>query len=223
MKQKIILLLFIGVSLLVCSCNQKRQDYFLEKSLKKTKNHLAVKKSNRNTDSELIEKECPETASQEALTEQPDDAVSTESMSDVSLNSKQSTGENSESITEKNILEELAAIKQPLDDTSYIGEYTDADVKEPNLEIAKGNGDSYIVQIGIYRLTTLNDGIGKLTAKGMNFTATDAAGNPISGIITIWNQTAIVTFTDSTWAYLTNGSSFQYTKISNTPNIQNDI
>lgn len=54
------------------------------------------------------------------------------------------------------------------------------------------------MQIGIYRLTSLEDGVGELTADGLLFTATDAAGNPISGIITADGKTATVTFTDST-------------------------
>jgi len=56
----------------------------------------------------------------------------------------------------------------------------------------------------------------------MNFTATDAAGNPIRGIITADGQAATVTFTDSTWDYLQNGSVFQYTKSSDTSNIWNE-
>lgn len=106
-----------------------------------------------------------------------------------------------------------------LNDSAYIGEYLDEDVKEPNLEIAKSDDGKYIVQIGIFRLTTLDDGVGELAEEGMAFTATDAAGNPISGMITVEGETATVTFTDSTWDYLENGSSFKYTKSSEIPNV----
>ncbi|MCM1112676.1 MAG: hypothetical protein NC399_05425 [Muribaculum sp.] len=109
------------------------------------------------------------------------------------------------------------------EDALYIGEYLDSDVWEPNLEIAKGEDGKYIVQIGIFRLTQINDGVGELTAEGMKFTATDAAGNPISGVITVEGQTATVTFTDSTWEYLPNGSAYQYTKSSDTPNLETDL
>ena len=105
------------------------------------------------------------------------------------------------------------------DDAKYIGEYLDSDVNEPNLEIAKDEDGKYIVQIGIYRLTSLEDGIGELTEEGMVFTATDAAGNPISGIITVDDEIATVTFTDSTWDLLENGSSFVYSKSSDEPNV----
>lgn len=114
---------------------------------------------------------------------------------------------------------EPTAAEAALDDALYIGEYLDSDVLDPNLEIAKGEDGKYIVQIGIFRLTSLDDGVGELTAEGMKFTATDAAGNPISGVITVEDQTATVTFTDSTWEYLPNGSAYQYTKSSDTPNL----
>lgn len=101
----------------------------------------------------------------------------------------------------------------------YIGEYIDYDNGDPNLEIAKGEDGKYIVQIGIFRLCTLDDGVGKLTAEGMLFTATDPAGNPISGVITVEEELAKVTFTDSTWTYLENGTAYEYIKSSETPNI----
>ena len=101
----------------------------------------------------------------------------------------------------------------------YIGEYLDYDNQEPNLKIAKGSDGKYIVQIGIFRLTTLNDGVGELTPEGMLFTATDAAGNPISGIITLKDEIATVKFTDSTWSLLENNTVFQYIKKSDTPNL----
>ena len=53
----------------------------------------------------------------------------------------------------------------------------------------------------------------------MYFTATDPAGNPISGIITVEDEIATVTFTDSTWELIENGSVYKYTKSSNIPHI----
>lgn len=130
--------------------------------------------------------------------------------------------ESLESISEETSTEETTITDPSLDDTIYIGEYLDSDIKEPNLEIGKREDGKYIIQIGIYRLTFIEDGIGELTAEGMNFTATDASGNPISGVITVDQKTATatVTFTDSTWEYLKNGDSFQYTKSSDIPNLQ---
>ena len=107
----------------------------------------------------------------------------------------------------------------PLDDTAFIGEYLDSDGDEPNLEIAKGDDGTYIVQIGIFRLATLSDGIGELTADGMEFTATDPSGDPIRGVITVEDQSAVVTFTESTWEFIETGAVFSYTKSSDRPNI----
>lgn len=120
---------------------------------------------------------------------------------------------------QKNTAETQSADAKVMDETIYIGEYLDYDCNEPNLEIAKGTDGKYIVQIGIFRLTTLDDGVGELTPDGLPFTATDAAGNPISGIITVENEIATVTFTDSTWDLLENGSIFKYSKSSDVPNI----
>lgn len=112
--------------------------------------------------------------------------------------------------------ESMVAQETNLDDTIYIGEYLDEN-NEPNLEIAKGEDGKYMVQIGIFRLTSFDDGVGVLTEEGMRFTATDMAGNPIRGIITVENGVATVTFTDSTWEYIENGASYEYTKSSDEP------
>ena len=95
----------------------------------------------------------------------------------------------------------------------YIGEYWDG-VSDSGLEISLGGDGKYLVKISIYRLTSIDDGVGWDTGGGISFTATDAAGNPIGGTVTLDGNTATVTFTDSTWGYLPNGTSFQYTKAS---------
>ena len=114
--------------------------------------------------------------------------------------------------------ESMAAQEKVLDDALYIGEYLDEN-KDPNLEIAKGEDGKYKVQIGIFRLASFDDGMGELTEDGMHFTATDMAGNPIRGIITVENGVATVTFTDSTWEYIENGASYEYTKSSDEPKV----
>ena len=66
---------------------------------------------------------------------------------------------------------------------SYEGVYLDEDNNEPNLYITRRDDGKYDVRIGIFRLTDLDDGIGTIGTNGMEFTATDAAGNPIGGEI----------------------------------------
>ena len=104
------------------------------------------------------------------------------------------------------------------DTDPYVGEYWDG-ISDSGLEISLGVDGKYLVQISIYRLTSINDGVGWDTGDGISFTATDAARNPISGTITLDGNTATVTFTDSTWGYLPNGTSFQYTRSSDDPNL----
>lgn len=97
----------------------------------------------------------------------------------------------------------------------YVGEYLDGVSEEATLKIAEGENGKYKIEIGIYRLTTIDDGIGELTEEGLKFTATDAAGNPIGGIITLDGDQATVTFTDSTWGLIPNGESFLYSRTGN--------
>ena len=94
----------------------------------------------------------------------------------------------------------------------YVGEYMDGELPEPGLTIGLGEDGQYSVQISIYRLTAILDGVGQDTGDGIFFTGTDAAGNPISGTVTLDGRTATLTFTDSTWGYLPNGTSFQFIK-----------
>ena len=95
---------------------------------------------------------------------------------------------------------------------SYEGVYLDEDNNEPNLYITLRDDGKYDVKIGIFRLTNLDDGIGTLGADRMEFTATDAAGNPIGGEIILRSDTAEVIFTRSTWSLLENGSKFKYVR-----------
>ena len=102
-------------------------------------------------------------------------------------------------------------MEEPQEPTpSYEGIYLDEDNNEPNLYITLRNDGKYDVKIGIFRLTNLDDGIGTMGANRMEFTATDAAGNPIGGEIILRGDTAEVIFTRSTWSLLENGSKFRY-------------
>lgn len=95
--------------------------------------------------------------------------------------------------------------------SDFEGSYFDEN-NDPNLIIKRRDDGRYDVEIGIFRLTTLDDGVGEMTSEGLRFTATDANGNPISGIITRSDSNAVVVFTDSSWGYIHNGDSFTYTK-----------
>lgn len=166
---------------------------------------------------ESFDEQTDQTEKQEQTDQQADKSASQTQASTKSSSAKSDSAQSKSSQTStKNSSSETASDA----DSVYIGEYLDADVNEPNLEIAKREDGKYTVQLGIYRLTTLTDGVGEMTSQGITFTATDDAGNPIKGLITVSNKTATVTFTDSTWDYLPNGSTFKYTKSSDTPNVQ---
>lgn len=95
----------------------------------------------------------------------------------------------------------------------YEGTYRDEDNDEPNLYISYRRSDGrYDITLGIFRLTTLDDGLGTEFDDHLDFTATDAAGNPIGGRITLSGDTAVVEFTRSTWPLLENGSKFVYVR-----------
>ena len=101
----------------------------------------------------------------------------------------------------------------------YVGEYNDYDVDEPNLQIQKNVDGTYTIQIGIFRLALLNDGIGILTEKGIEFTATAPNGEELTGIIVVEGDIAIVTFTNEVWATYSSINEYRYYKASEIPNI----
>lgn len=142
--------------------------------------------------------------------EQPDE-TKPEQMAEELIDEEHFFEMSAESAPENIDTEESNITGTYLDDTIYIGTYLDS---YSSMDIVKGDDDKYVVDIGLHRLTSLT-GIGELTDEGMKFTATDAAGNPISGVITVEDQTATVTFTNSTWDYLPNGSTYMFTKSSN--------
>ncbi|MBQ9562001.1 MAG: hypothetical protein IJU99_00965 [Lachnospiraceae bacterium] len=102
------------------------------------------------------------------------------------------------------------------DDAAWIGEYVDEE-KTPSLEIRKRDDGKYDVQISITGLCVLDDGLGELNGEEMAFAATDPAENTIKGTIVLTDQGAKVTFTESEWTYLENGTSFEYEKTSDVP------
>ena len=59
-------------------------------------------------------------------------------------------------------------------------------------------------------LTSMDDGEGVLSDNGLTFSSTDAAGNPIYGEIVVEGNRAILTFTQSTWEYLPNGTTYTF-------------
>ena len=103
----------------------------------------------------------------------------------------------------------------------FDGSFYDPQTGEAALQIGRNEDGTYHVEIGIYRLTNLDDGVGTLVevtpgdefneaVQELHFTATDANGAPISGVVTLGYNTVTVTFTDSTWPLLESGTSFVF-------------
>ena len=77
-------------------------------------------------------------------------------------------------LTEEDIKIEGSLRPQNLDD--YIGFYADGDCNEITID---KEGDDYIMEVTIFRLTDIDEGIVSATSEGVVFDATDAAGDPI--------------------------------------------
>lgn len=91
----------------------------------------------------------------------------------------------------------------------YVGDYTDSN-DGSTLHIGKSTNAGLSIRIDLFRLTEIDDGIGNLSDGSLIFTAKDAAGNPIKGKITLDGDTATLEFTESTWEYLPNGTTYRF-------------
>ena len=154
--------------------------------------------------------------------ESKEDAISGVAISTESQQASDSAKEDAANAVDAQGSEEATSEAQALSGDVFVGEYVDEDGS--TLEIAPNIEDEtkYVVQISIIRLTNLSDGVGTMTAEGLAFTATDANGEPISGVITLDGEKGIVTFTDSTWTYLENGTKLEFTKTSDIPFLQQE-
>ena len=82
-------------------------------------------------------------------------------------------------------------------EVSYEGEYYSFDTDEPNLQIQKNEDGTYSIEIGIFRVTTL-DCTGQLTEYGIEFKEKDEDW-VVYGKITFEDDIATVTITSPDW------------------------
>ena len=92
---------------------------------------------------------------------------------------------------------------------SLAGDFV-SDYDGSSLTITAREDGKYNVIINLFRLTSLDDGVGVDAENGIDFTATDAAGEPIGGRITFANDIATLTFVHSTWSLIENGSTWEF-------------
>ncbi len=104
----------------------------------------------------------------------------------------------------------------------YVGEYNSYDINEPELQIKKNDDGTYLIQIGIYRITTLNDCIGVEVDDRIEFSTTGREeGREVTGTITVENDIATVKLQADWSEYLFKGvNEYKYYKTSDIPNIR---
>lgn len=108
------------------------------------------------------------------------------------------------------------------DISDYIGAYDEIFSGETNeyydMAIGVDEDGTIKLYIGMVRISTLSDGVGEMTEEGLTFTATDPAGNEISGIVLLDGDKATLSFTsESEWARVLNEEKLEYIKCTNNP------
>lgn len=101
----------------------------------------------------------------------------------------------------------------------YVGEYYDCHNEKTNLEIKRKGDGTYCIQIGIFRMFSLDDVVGKAADNGIEFTATAPGGDSLNGMITLYGDTATVTFTGGEWSTYSGISKYRYHKVSDSSGI----
>ncbi len=105
--------------------------------------------------------------------------------------------------------EALTGQDQPTVSEALTGHFV-SDYDGSSLTVSTREDGRYDIEIDLFRLTLLDDGIGDDSDGGIDFTATDAAGEPIGGHISIADSTATLTFVHSTWSLIEEGAKWEF-------------
>ena len=105
--------------------------------------------------------------------------------------------------------EALTGQDQPTVSEALTGHFV-SDYDGSSLTVSTREDGRYDIEIDLFRLTLLDDGIGDDSDGGIDFTATDAAGEPIGGHISIADSTATLTFVHSTWSLIEEGAEWEF-------------
>ena len=95
-------------------------------------------------------------------------------------------------------------------DKEYLTGHFVSDYDGSNLTVSAREDGRYNIVISLFRLTYLDDGVGSDAEDGIDFTATDASGEPIGGHISINGDTATLTFIHSTWSLIEEGAKWEF-------------
>jgi hypothetical protein len=95
-------------------------------------------------------------------------------------------------------------------DKEFLTGHFVSDYDGSDLTVSAREDGRYNVVISLSRLTYLDDGEGSDAEGGIDFTATDASGEPIGGHISINGDTATLTFIHSTWSLIEEGAKWEF-------------
>lgn len=136
-----------------------------------------------------------------------------------------SSGINQEMITDSSSQQESDAIlkieESEKESDLYVGEYNSYDINEPNLQISKNDDGTYLIQIGIYRLTQLDSCVGVEVDDRIEFPTIEwGEEQEITGTITVENDIATVKL-QADWSdtWFKDICEYKYYKTSDIPNI----
>lgn len=101
----------------------------------------------------------------------------------------------------------------------YEGEYYNYDVNEPSLEIKKKSDGTYQIQIDLFRMWYFQDGVGRMTEDGLEFTATGPWEKEVNGIIKLEEDMATVTILGQAWLDFSGINEYKFYKTSDVPHI----
>ena len=85
-------------------------------------------------------------------------------------------------------------------------------VDDSTLSITAESENCYRVELILFRLTCIDDFIGKYESNVLTVSGTDSARNAITSEITFSDEQAVLTITDTTWEYLENGTQYIFSK-----------
>ena len=104
----------------------------------------------------------------------------------------------------------------------YVGAYNSYDVNEPDLQIQKNEDGTYLIQIGIFRLTFLQECTGILVEDKIVFSTTEwGEDKEITGTITVDDEDIATVTLEAAWSdwWFKNINVYKYYKVSDTPDI----
>lgn len=104
----------------------------------------------------------------------------------------------------------------------YVGSYNSYDVNEPDLQIQKNEDGTYLIQIGIFRLTFLRECTGILAEDKIVFSTTEwGEDKEISGTITVDDEDIATVTLEAVWSdwWFKNINVYKYYKVSDIPDI----